>query len=204
MQQQLMPFGWPMFPHIPVNPIDDIDIINYTAPQQPGPPGPAGPQGPTGPQGDVGPTGAQGEPGTGGVSIVDASVSPNPGDLFITLSDGTIINAGSVIGPPGPAGPSGDCGPVATITIRKDYSAELTDFYIGADIEDEATLTLPKNPPDGIEFVIKLQYGAPVGNRKLTIKPASGSLINGTSSSTMTTPYQSINIISNGNNWWTV
>lgn len=196
MQQQLMPFGWPMFPHIPVSPLDDIDIINYTASSQPGPPGP---QGPTGPQGPAGPS------GTAGTSVVSAEVSPNPGDLLLTLSDGTVINAGVVVGPTGPAGSSGGTGgPVTTTTIYNDYSAQLTDFYIGVELEDEAELLLPKNPPNGTEFVIKLQYGAPVGNRKLTIKPASGSLINGTSSSTMTTPYQSINIISNGNNWWTV
>lgn len=187
MQQQFMPFGWPMPPYLPLPPIiEDNDLFISSVVNGPVTPGPAGPA---------------------GVGVSSAEVTDNPGDLLITLTDGTVINAGNVIGPEGPEGPqgpAGQSGSVNTITICKDYTPSLTDFYIGAELEDEATIRLPANPPDGTEYVIKLQYGAPVGNRKLTIKPSGASLINGTRSSTMTTPYQSINLISNGNNWYTV
>lgn len=189
MQQQFMPFGWPLPTYLPLPPsIEDKDLfINSIV--------------------------STGTPGPPGVGVQSAEVTDNPGDLLITLTDGTIINAGKVLGDPGPQGPQGDIGPQGpagscsrtnTVTISKDYYATPDDFYIGVDLEDEATLYLPENPSNGIEYVIKLQYGAPVGNRKLTIKPRGGSFINGTNSSTMTTPYQSINVISNDNNWWTV
>lgn len=82
--------------------------------------GPAGPQGPTGAQGPAGPVGAPGSPGpagadgadgadgaagtngtdgvdgTDGVSVQDVQVQPN-GDLLITLTDATVINAGNVL-----------------------------------------------------------------------------------------------------------
>lgn len=62
--------------------------------------------------------GPPGPPGPAGVSVTNAEVKPNPGSLIISLSDGTQINAGNVIGPPGaagepgPAGPQGEAGPV--------------------------------------------------------------------------------------------
>lgn len=184
MQQQLMPFGWPLFPHVPINPLDDIDIINYTAPAQPGPPGPPGPT------------------GSDGVSVVGAEVSPNPGNLVITLSDGTEIDAGSVIGPPGPPGPAG--GSVcATTTITGNYTADASNCYIGAVLQDEAELILPNSVPPGTTYTIKLEYGSPVGNRKLKVTPQSPAQLNGSGSITMTTPYQSIKVIFNNQNWWT-
>lgn len=198
MQQQLMPFGWPLFPHVPINPLDDIDIINYTAPAQPGPPGPPGTNGTDGVNGADGVNGTDGSPG---VSVVDAQVSPNPGNLILTLSDGTEIDAGNVIGPPGP--PGGDC--VAnTTTITRDYCAKETDCYIGAQLKEAATLTLPEIATVGKQYTIKLEFGAPVGSRKLTVKPESPSLINGVTSLTLTTPYETVSVIYNNNNWWTI
>jgi len=206
MQQQLMPFGWPLFPHVPINPLDDIDIINYTAPAQPGPPGPPGANGTDG---------INGTDGSPGVSVVGAQVSPNPGNLIITLSDGTEIDAGNVIGPEGPPGPQGEPGPPGprapeegclsnTTTIFKDYCAQKTDCYIGAELKEAATLTLPKTAAPGKQYTIKLEFGAPVGNRKLTVKPESPGLINGVTSLTLTTPYETVSVIYNNNNWWTI
>jgi len=193
MQQQLMPFGWPTIPFLPLGTLDDIDIINYTASTSPAVPGPPGPQGEPGPQG---------KPGT---SVTGAEVSPNPGNLYITLSDSTVIDAGPVIGPPGPPGPPGPRGSCTcnTVTIVQDYEATENDYYIGADLLDAATLTLPSDVQNGTEYVIKLEFGAPVGTRKLTVKPEAPALINGTTSLTLNTPYQAISVIFNNNNWWT-
>ena len=62
---------------------------------------------PQGTQGDKGDTGETGAPGPQGVSVTNATVNED-GDLVITLSSGSPINAGSVIGP---QGIQGDVGP---------------------------------------------------------------------------------------------
>lgn len=194
MQQQYMPFGWPMLPYLPLPPtIEDNDLfINSVVGGTPIP----GPEGPSGPPGDPG------ENGENGVSVVDAQVSPNPGNLLITLSDGTVLDAGQVVGPPGPPGPPGNCSR-RVVTIVQDYTATPSDYYIGADLLDEAKVTLPYAVNPGTEYVIKLEFGAPVGNRKLTVKPEAPALINGVSSITLNTPYQVISVIFNNNHWWT-
>lgn len=202
MQQQFMPFGWPAPAYLPLPPIiEDNDLfINSVVNGGPGTPGP---EGPPGPQGEA------------GVGVVDAEVTPNPGDLILLLSDGSTINAGSVIGPqgdtgpPGPPGPPGPRAPVEpcvcqTTTINEDYTATKTDCYIGAQLKEKATITLPYTVATGTRYTIKLEFGAPVGNRKLTIEPESPALINGVTNLTLTTPYESVSVLYNNQNWWTV
>ena len=216
-QQQFMPFGWPMPPYLPLPPtIDDRDLfINSVVNGGPSAPGP---EGPTGPQGEA------------GVGIVDAEVTDNPGDLLILLTDGTVINAGNVVGPPGPTGDTGATGATGatgdtgatgatgpqgppgkckdcecnTVTIKEDYCATDTDCYIGALLKEKATVTLPNDVPTGTRYTIKLEFGAPVGTRKLTIEPKSPALINGVTAITLTTPYEFVSVIYNNGNWWTI
>ena len=54
--------------------------------------------------------GEMGPPGDDGVHVQDAVVN-GVGDLIVTLTDGTVINAGHVIGPDGATGPAGPTGP---------------------------------------------------------------------------------------------
>ena len=64
---------------------------------------------PQGIQGDKGDTGETGAAGPQGVSVTNATVNED-GDLMITLSSGSPINAGSVIGPQGIQGEVGPTG----------------------------------------------------------------------------------------------
>lgn len=64
---------------------------------------------PQGTQGDKGDTGETGATGPQGVSVTNATVNED-GDLVITLSSGSPINAGSVIGPQGIQGEVGPAG----------------------------------------------------------------------------------------------
>jgi len=196
MQYQTMPFGWSMPPYLPLPPtIDDRDLfINSVVNAGTGTPGPAGPQ------------------GEAGVGIAGAEVTDNPGDLLLLLTDGTIINAGPVIGPTGPPGPQGTMGPPGTCkgcgcnttTITKDYCAAETDCYIGAQLKNAAIVTLPNTVPAGTRYTIKLEFGAPVGTRKLTLQPQPPTLINGVTAITMTNPYESVSVIYHNNHWWTI
>lgn len=163
MIQQNMPFGWPMAPFVPRLP-DDIDIINYTAPM--GTVGPPGPPGPAGPQGEPGPAGVDGIPGIQGPE-----------------------------GPEGPQGPQGPSGTVSrnTIVVTEDYTAKLTDYYIGVNNEKPVTITLPDEAPKGTEYIIKLQIGAPVGNRKVTVK--SGTNIDNVTTIILTNPYEALQVL---------
>ena len=197
-----MPFGWSMPPYLPLPPtIDDRDLfINSVVNSGAGTPGPEGPPGPQ------------------GVGVASAEVTDNPGDLLLLLTDGTIINAGVVVGPPGPIGdqgppgPQGDPGPPGpaepctcpTTTIAGDYCATANDCYIGAQLKNAATVTLPNTVPPGTRYTIKLEVGAPVGTRKLTVQPTSPALINGVTAITLTTPYESVSVIYNNNNWWII
>jgi hypothetical protein len=90
------------------------------------------------------------------------------------------------------------------VTITSDYCASETDCYIGAQLKDKATVKLPNTVLAGTRYAIKLEFGAPVGNRKLILQPESPSLINGVTAITMTTPYESVNVIFNNGNWWTI
>lgn len=195
MQQQLMPFGWSTLGYLPLPPIiEDNDLFINSVVNSSAVPGP---------QGEPGPAGPPGPGGESGVSVISAEVSPNPGDLIITLSNGDVINAGNVLGPAGPPGPSESC-VCNTTTITEDYCATESDCYIGAQLKDKASLTLPGNVKSGTKYFIKLEFGAPVGNRKLTVQPESPALINGVTAVTMTTPYESISVIFNNGNWWTI
>ena len=169
-QEQNMPFGWPMAPFIPpltVPPpgyINDADIfINSSVI---GTPGPAGPPGPPGPAGLPGPQGETGPAGPQGET-----------------------------GPAGPQGPVGPSGSVSrnTVVVSEDYTAKLTDYYIGVNNTGPVTITLPDEAPKGTEYIIKLQIGAPVGNRKVTVK--SGTNIDNVGIIILTNPYEALQVL---------
>lgn len=119
--------------------------------------------GPAGPQGETGPQGADGLPG--------------------------------IQGPQGETGPQGPSGTVSrnTIVVTEDYTATLTDYYIGVNNEKPVTITLPDDAPKGTEYIIKLQIGAPVGNRKVTVKSATN--IDSVTTIILTNPYEALQVL---------
>jgi hypothetical protein len=165
-------------------PSDDIDIINYTSTGTPGPIGPAGPTGPQGEPGLQGPQGLQGEPGATGAQG-DQGAQGAQGDTGATGPQGA----------PGPIGPQGPSGSVSrnTIVVDKDYTALKTDYYIGVQAEGPVTITLPEDVPKGTEYIIKLQMGAPIGNRKVTVK--SGTSIDNVNIVILTNPYEALQVL---------
>ncbi len=166
MQQQFMPFGWPILPFVNTLPgaFDDIDIINYTSTGSPGPAGPPGPPGAPGEQGIQGDQGLQGDPGTPGAQ-----------------------------GEPGPIGPPGPALNRNTIIVDEDYTATETDYYIGVDSKGPVTITLPEDAPRGTEYIIKLQMGAPIGTRKVTVK--SSTSIDNVNNIILTNPYEALQVL---------
>jgi hypothetical protein len=200
-QQQGMPFNWPIAPFIPVNAaiIDDRDLlINSSISNVVGPPGPPGLPGPVGPVGPIGPsggaTGPQGDIGPAGPQ----------GDIGLTGAQGDIGPIGpqgiqGEVGPIGPQGIQGDPGIqglVNTVLVSENYVARLTDFYIGTINEKPITITLPSVAPKGTQYIIKLQIGAPVGNRKVTVKSSAD--LDDSSSIVLEKPYESLQVLFQG------
>lgn len=184
----------PLYPMSTKQDNDTVTLVTNSnglpGPQGPaGPPGPPGPVGPAGPAGEgtQGPAGPQGPAGQDGVSVTDAQIGNPTGELLITLSDGTVIDAGDVVGPqgeqgpPGPQGPAGkcDCDEYATKVVDSSYKATLEDFYIGVNSEKPTTITLPSKPPNGVIIIVKAEMKPPLGNRKVTITTDDGTLIDG-------------------------
>ena len=106
------------------NELMSVPYALFSASGNAGPQGPAGATGLTGPQGPTGLTGATGTNGIDGISVTNTNVIGD--SLFITLSNGQILNAGYVkgatglqgltgatgaIGATGPQGPTGLTGP---------------------------------------------------------------------------------------------
>lgn len=198
MKQTILPWTWPPVPYIPMGNVDLSDpvVINYDPPSPPGPAGPPGPPGPTGDQGPPGTPGEQGPQGEQGVSVVDAQVSSNPGNLVLTLSDGTEIDAGTVVGPPGPPG-SCDC---ETVVTDKDYTVKLSDCYVGVNSTKPVNIILPGSPQQGKSYTIKLEMTPPIGNRKVTLK-GNGKLVDGQSSVVLENAYESITVLFRTTGW---
>jgi hypothetical protein len=162
--------------------INKGDNCNECPPGPPGPPGEQGPQGEQGPIGETGDTGPQGPPGPAG----EKGAKGKPG-------------------PPGPPGPAGNCScNCSSILVTEDYTANLGDYYIGVNSDGSVTITLPQDAPDCTELIIKSEMGPPLGNRKITVTTSDGSFIDGSNDYIITVPYQSVNIISRGGDWWII
>lgn len=143
-----------------------------------------------------------GPPGPAGVSVVSAEVSPNPGDLYIYLSDGTTINAGNVIGPQGdegpvgPVGPQGDEGNCNFFNVRlvsTDYTVSTDDTYIGA-ITKNIRITLPLGIT-GRVYYIKNQ-----SNGNIKVDTTESQTIDGSSFQTLGSN-GSMNVVFDGFQW---
>lgn len=141
--------------------------------------------------------GAQGPQGPAGVSVVGANVQPNPGELYITLSDGTVINAGNVIGPEGPQGPQGPAGSTSNILnvilVKQDYTITSNDQYIGA-TEKNITITLP------LGILGRVYYVKNESNGNIKVVGTSGQTIDGSAFQTLGTN-NGFMVVFDGSRW---
>lgn len=137
---------------------------------------PPGPPGPPGPQGPQGETGPPGEQGA-------------PGEP----------------GPIGPPGPPGECScKCSAILVSQNYTVTLDDYYVGVNSNGPTIITLPSDCPDCHEIIVKAEMGPPLGTRKITITTSDGSFIDGSNNYIIEVPYQSVNIICRGGDWWII
>lgn len=130
-----------------------------------------------GPPGPQGPQGVQGEQG------IQGEQGPQ-GDQ----------------GPPGPAGST----TLPTVITGSTYIASLNDCYIGVNSKEASIITLPANPSNGKLIIVKVEMGAPIGNKKVTVVPSGSATIDGANFITMQNPYQSITVVYNMGNWYSI
>jgi hypothetical protein len=114
-------------------------------------------------------------------------------------------------GPPGEPGPIGYTGSAGecncecqAILVSQDYTATLDDYYIGVNSTGPVTITLPTSNGDCGEIIIKAEMGPPLGNRKITIITSDGSFIDGEDDYVIEVPYQSVNLLQRGGDWWII
>jgi hypothetical protein len=157
------------------------DCQDDCPPGPPGPPGPQGEPGPPGPQGEPGPQGPKGAKGDKG----DQGPEGPKGDK-------------------GPEGPPGECNCCEEILISQNYQATSNDYYIGVNSKNPVTVTLPEDPEDCLQLIIKAEMGPPLGNRKVTIDTTDGSTIDGEEDYVIEFPYGSLRVISRGGEWYII
>lgn len=88
-----------------------------------------------------------------------------------------------------------------TVLVGEDYECESDDCYIGVNSPRPVTISLPVDISNGHQIVVKAEMGAPMGNRKVTVKTLDGSLIDDASSIVLSVPYSSVCFIYRGKNW---
>lgn len=81
------------------------------------------------------------------------------------------------------------------------YTATLTDEYIGVNSATAVTITLPTGV-DGRVYTIKDEYGQ--GSGKITIQPQSGILIDKKINYIISVPNQSISVVYRAGSWWII
>lgn len=81
------------------------------------------------------------------------------------------------------------------------YTATLTDEYIGVSSTSAVTITLPAGV-QGRVYTVKDEYGQ--GSGKITIQPQTGEQIDNTARYIISTPYQSVNVVFRAGNWWII
>lgn len=136
-----------------------------------GPPGPSGPQGEVGPPGPEGP---QGEVGANGAQGAD--------------------------GTPGQGCHSRE---TEFITISEDYTITTDHVNICVDSESPVTILLPNESDDITKstYIIKSKMKAPTGNRKITIRTADGSSIDGSEELILKSAYAGVQLVFYNRMW---
>jgi hypothetical protein len=188
---------------------DDVVIINNGDSDEANEPNNCcapGVQGYTGSAGDIGPigyTGSAGSEGPSGPPGIDGEAGAT-GYTGSSGNDGIIGYTGSQ-GPIGYTGSAGiciePCFDAATTLVTDDYTIEDENCYVGVNADKAITVTLPRDAPDGKLYIIKLERGSPVGDRKVTIVPSDGELIDGKSKLVLENAYSSAHLIQRGGKW---
>lgn len=127
------------------------------------------------------------------------------GDVTVTNTGVLSLTAGSGISLSGSTGDitisSFGADLINVIGVTSNYTATLTDEYIGVSSASAVTITLPTGV-DGRVYTIKDEFGQ--GSGKITVQPPSGILIDKKTNYIISVPNQSIQIVYRAGGWWII
>jgi hypothetical protein len=138
-----------------------------------------------------------------GISVLSL-VSDGPATSFTIKNTGVLsLTAGAGISISGGTGDitisSYGADLINVYGTTTNYTATLTDEYIGVSSISNITITLP-TAVDGRVYIIKDEYGQ--GSGKITIQPQVGEKIDNKINYVISTPYQSVQVVYRNSNWW--
>lgn len=138
-----------------------------------------------------------------GISITDL-VSGGPDSSFKVNNTGVLtLTAGPGISVSGSTGnitiSSTGADLINVIRVTANYTATLSDEYIGVFSAAAVTITLPTGV-NGRVYTIKDEYGQ--GSGKITIQPQNGEKVDNSNTYIISVPFQSISLVFRGTGWW--
>lgn len=140
-----------------------------------------------------------------GINISNLVSNGYSASFTVTNTGVTYINAGTGISLSGNTGnitiSSFGADFINVTGITANYTATLTDEYIGVFSANAVTVTLPIGIP-GRVYTIKDEYGQ--GSGKITLQPSIGELIDGKTTYIISIPNQSVSLVSRANKWWII
>lgn len=133
---------------------------------------------------------------------VGIGLSGSTGNVVVTNTGVTRLSAGSGISLSGNVGnitiSSFGADLINTIGVTTNYTATLTDEYIGVSSAARVTITLPAGI-NGRVYSIKDEFGQ--GSGKITIQPQTGELIDSKTNYVISVPYQCISVVFRAGQW---
>lgn len=90
---------------------------------------------------------------------------------------------------------------INVIGVTTNYTATLTDEYIGVNSTSAVTVTLPVGV-QGRVYTIKDEHGQ--GSGKITIQPQTGEKIDNATNYIISVPFQSVNVVFRAGTWWII
>ena len=90
---------------------------------------------------------------------------------------------------------------INVIGVTNNYTASITDEYIGVNSTAAVTITLPIGVQGRI-YTIKDEHGQ--GSGKITIQPQTGEKIDNATNYVISVPFQSVNVVFRAGTWWII
>jgi hypothetical protein len=127
--------------------------------------------------------------------ILDAEIATTTSLGVVQVGSGLSITPEGILSATGGGGENCNA-----IVVSQDYTATPDDYYIGVDSQGPVTITLPMSVINCKQYVIKVEMGPPLGNRKVKIA-SPGTTIDGAASIVLTIPYESVSVLYRGGKW---